>query len=149
MRHDLSDNWEERLLYLESQVEREPASVRGWHWHGEARVLRFLLRRYGEIELPCDAATSAVAASAPELSALEKSLLRLALIIPNVASKHARPAPRERADILERIKVARDEGRQIEGEESWRATLNAQTAAIDKARRKSLELREREERERN
>lgn len=145
MKHDLADKWGERLLNLEAQLEREPANVMVWHWRGEIRVLRFLLRRYGHTEppapveliLPDDAAADA---ATPPTSALERSLLRLALLIPNVATKHSRPAPQDRAEILERIKIARDEGREIEAaEESWWEDINAE------ARRKALRLREREE----
>lgn len=148
MKHEFAEKWSARLLILEAQLEREPASARMWHWRGEARVTRFLLRRYGEIKAPGDAATAGVAASgATELSPIERALLRMALVIPGVHTKHPRPAPCERAAILERIKCARDEGRQIEAtEESWLANVGVWLELQEEqARRNSLRLREREE----
>ena len=168
MKHDLADKWGERLRILEAQLKREPANMMIWHWRGEARVLRFLLGRYGQQpSAPANAATFDAAIppeplpeplpeSSPEplpalpTSALERSLLRLALLIPNVASKRLRPAPQERAAILERIRVARDEGRIIEdAEESWWEEVAAQIEASAyggmEARRNALLLREREQ----
>ena len=90
-----------------------------------------------------------------QLSPLERALLRMALVIPNVYTKHPRPAPSERAAILERIKCARDEGRATEvADESWLADLTRQIeagaygatkAGATKARENGLRLREREE----
>ncbi len=40
--------WRERLDRLNSQLNAEPDAPRGWRWRSEAKVLRFLLRRYGE-----------------------------------------------------------------------------------------------------
>ena len=163
MKHDLADKWGERLRILETQLKREPADMMLWHWRAQARVLRFLLARYAREPLaPDDFTVPAAAATAPDsselpsalpsalpTSALERSLLRLALIIPSVANKHSRPAPEDRAAILERIKVARDEGRVIEETEvSWweEVAVQIEVAAYGgvKARRNALRLSERE-----
>ena len=40
--------WRERLNRLDSQLNAEPDASLAWRWQGEAKVLRFLLRRYGE-----------------------------------------------------------------------------------------------------
>ena len=155
MKHDLADKWGERLRILDAQLERESAGAMLWCERGEARVLRFLLRRYGEdatgqVEAfePAETIGAADAATPPQsvlelelapTAALERSLLRLALRIPGVTSKRLRPAPPDRAAILERIRIARDQGRAIEAEELWRDETNGQ------ARRNALRLRECEE----
>ena len=125
MKHDLAEKWRERLLILQAQLERETGDMMTWHWRSEARVLQFLLRRYGETcgesNAPGDAATAGVAASSgAELSPLERALLRMSLLIPNIHTKHLRPSPRDRAAILERIKIAGEQARELdEADESW------------------------------
>ena len=126
---DLAEKWRARLPIVEAQLEREPALA--WHWRAEIRVLRFLVRRYGQDDeiAPPDwlalldlSDESDLAESpellAPELSALERSILRLSLLIPNAHTKHGRPSSRDRAAILERIAGAGEEARQTPEPES-------------------------------
>lgn len=130
MNDDLAKKWRQRLPLVEAQLYNAPRDMSAWHWRAEIRVLRFLLHRYAqpetsvekistEISLDEIAPTETEIASVP-MSPLERSLLRMALLIPNIHTKRTRPSEGERANILDRIKVAGDEARTIDEAEQKR-----------------------------
>ena len=130
MNDDLAEKWRQRLPLVEAQLCNAPRDRGAWHWRAEVRVLRFLLHRYAlpatSIEAPSEElsldeiAPVEIEIAATAMSPLERSLLRMALLIPNIHTKRARPSECERADILERIKVAGDEARVLDEAEQER-----------------------------
>ena len=100
MNDDLAEKWRQRLPLVEAQLGNAPRDMSAWHWRAEIRVLRFLLHRYGqpetsiteiapnELSLDESAPHETEIASVP-MSPLERSLLRMALLIPNIHTKRA------------------------------------------------------------
>ncbi len=119
--NDLAEKWRQRLPILEAQLRSAPRDMSAWHWRAEIRVLHFLLNRYAKPENamePNELLLDEIA-SVP-MSPLERSLLKMALLIPNIHTKRTRPSENERANILERIKVVGDEARIIDEAEQER-----------------------------
>lgn len=131
MNDDLAEKWRQRLPLVEAQLCNAPRDMSAWHWRAEIRVLRFLLHRYAQPEAPVEEispdelsldeiAPHEIEIASVPMSPLERSLLRMALLIPNIHTKHARPSDGERANILDRIKVVGDEARVIDEAEQER-----------------------------
>ena len=128
MNEDLADKWRQRLLHLQAQLADAPRDLGAWHWRAEIRVLRFLVSRYGCDETPAPAKSNADICIEPALdeptllhmSALQRALVKMALITPRVQTKHPRPTERDRAAMLERLKEAGDKARDISDEEERR-----------------------------
>ena len=152
MREDLADRWRERLPELQARLEGAPGDLAAWHWRAEMRVLRFLISRYGQEQSP-QLQTRVEVCIEPALdeptllhmSALQRALTKMALITPRVQTKHPRPTERDRAAILERLKEAGDEARDIsDAQERWLKQFELANHLARVARRSEEQRRDRE-----
>ena len=110
-------SWRERLHVLQAQLQNDEADGCAWQWRIEAKVLRFLLRRYGNRVPPY----SPEPAPAPHLS-LQLSLIRLSLAACGIKTKHERPSPEQCKTTLQRIGRVNQEAR-LQAERERRSAL--------------------------
>lgn len=45
-------SWAARLRLLEALLAQSPDSAQAWHWRVQIKILRFLVARYGDVNLP-------------------------------------------------------------------------------------------------
>ena len=153
MNQELADRWRERLPELQARLEDAPGDLAAWHWRAEVRVLRFLISRYGQPAAEKSAQPRVEVCIEPALdeptllhmSALQRALMKMALLSPRVQTKHPRPTQRDRAAILERLKEAGDEARDIsDAEERWLKQFDLANHLARGAQRNAAQRRDRE-----